>query len=84
MDPQTYAPIAVWVTFALCLLGGIFGFSMLFRRVDAILKQLDHLTDEVRQLTAEVRQTNETVLALANRRPDINGSTAPTVPSSGG
>ncbi len=83
MDPQTYAPIAVWVTFALCLLVGTFGFSRLFRRVHAILKQLDQLADEVRQLTAEVRQTNETVLALANRRPGINGSKAPTVPSGG-
>ena len=83
MDPQTYTPIAVWVTLALCLLGGAFGLTKLLWRVDAMLSRFDQLADEIRQLTAEVRQTNDTVLALANRRQDINGSTAPTVPGGG-
>ena len=54
-----------------------------FQRVDLMDQRVDTLTDEVRQLTGEVRRTNETVVALANHRHDVDGNTVFTVPSSG-
>ena len=73
MDPQTYALIGVSITLGLFLLGGAFGLGRLFQRVDT-------LTGEVRQLATDVRRTNETVVALANHRNDVDGNTVFTVP----
>ena len=82
MDPQTYALIGVSVTLGLFLLGGAFALGKLFQRVDTIATRLDQQTDEVRKLTGEVRRTNETVVALANHRHDVDGNTVFTVPGS--
>lgn len=73
MDPQTYALIGVSITLGLFLLGGAFALGRLFQRVDTIATRLD-------QLTGEVRRTNETVVALANHRHDVDGNTVFTVP----
>ena len=76
MDPQTYILIGVSVTLGLFLLGGAFALGKLFQRVDTISTRLD-------QLTAEVRRTNDTVIALANHRHDVDGNILFTVPSGG-
>ena len=83
MDPQTYMFLGVSVTLGLFLLGGAFGLGKLFQRVDSLDQRLDTLTGEVRQLTGEVRRTNETVVALANHRHDVDGNIVFTVPSGG-
>ena len=80
MDPQTYALIGISVTLVLAMLAGAFALGKLFQRVDTIATRLDQLTDEVRKLTGEVRRTNETVVALANHRHDVDGNTVFTVP----
>ena len=76
MDPQTYILIGISVTLVLSLLAGAFALGKLFQRVDTISTRLD-------QLTAEVRRTNDTVIALANHRHDIDGNILFIVPSSG-
>ena len=90
MNPQTYALIGVSITLGIFLLGGAFGLGKLVQRVDSLDQRVDTLTDEVRQLstevrqlTSEVRRTNETVVALANHRHDVDGSIVFTVPSGG-
>lgn len=80
MDPQTYALIGLSITLGLFLLGGAFGLGKLFQRVDSLDQRMDTLTEEVRKLTGEVRRTNETVVALANHRHDVDGNTVFTVP----
>ncbi len=87
MDPQTYALIGVSITLGLFLLGGAFGLGRLFQRVESLDRRVDTLSDDVRQLTTEVRKltgevrrTNETVVALANHRHDVDGNTVFTVP----
>ena len=87
MDPQTYALIGVSITLGLFLLGGAFGLGRLFQRVDSLDQRIDTLTGEVRQLATDVRQlatdvrrTNETVVALANHRHDVDGNTLFTLP----
>ena len=87
MDPQTYALIGVSITLGLFLLGGAFGLGRLFQRVDSLDQRIDTLTGEVRQLATDVRQlatdvrrTNETVVALANHRHDVDGNTVFTLP----
>ena len=89
MDPQTYALIGVSITLGLFLLGGAFGLGRLFQRVDSLDQRIDTLTGEVRQLATDVRQlatdvrrTNETVVALANHRHDVDGNTVFTLPGS--
>lgn len=91
MEPQTYALIGVAVTSMLFLLAGAFALGKLFQRVDTLSTDLTRLstdltrlTTEVRQLAAEVRRTNEFVIALANHRHDVDGSTVFTVPDGGG
>ena len=76
MDPQTYILIGISVTLVLSLLAGAFALGKLFQRVDTISTRLD-------QLTAEVRRTNDTVIALANHRHDIDGNILFIVPGSG-
>ena len=76
MDPQTYALIGISVTLVLSLLAGAFALGKLFQRVDTISTRLD-------QLTTEVRRTNDTVIALANHRHDVDGNILFTVPSGG-
>lgn len=76
MDPQTYTLIGVSVTFVLFMLGGTFALGKLFQRVDTISTRLD-------QLTTEVRRTNDTVIALANHRHDVDGNIRFTVPGGG-
>ena len=76
MDPQTYILIGVSVTLVLSLLAGAFALGKLFQRVDT-------LTDEVRQIASEMRRTNDTVIALANHRHDVDGNILFTVPSVG-
>lgn len=75
MDPQTYILIGISVTLVLSLLAGAFALGKLFQRVDTISTRLD-------QLTAEVRRTNDTVIALANHRHDIDGNILFIVPGS--
>ena len=76
MDPQTYILIGISVTLVLSLLAGAFALGKLFQRVDA-------LTDEVRLIATEMRRTNDTVIALANHRHDIDGNILFIVPGSG-
>ncbi len=76
MDLQTYILIGVSVTLVLSLLAGAFALGKLFQRVDTISTRLD-------QLTAEVRRTNDTVIALANHRHDVDGNILFIVPSGG-
>ena len=76
MDPQTYILIGVSVTLVLSLPSGAFALGKLFQRVDT-------LTDEVRQIASEMRRTNDTVIALANHRHDVDGNILFTVPSVG-
>ncbi len=76
MDPQTYILIGVSVTLVLSLLAGAFALGKLFQRVDT-------LTDEVRQIASEMRRTNDTVIALANHRHDVDGNILFIVPSGG-
>ena len=75
MDPQTYILIGISVTLVLSLLAGAFALGKLFQRVDT-------LTDEVRQIATEMRRTNDTVIALANHRHDIDGNILFIVPGS--
>ena len=82
MDPQTYALIGISVTLGLFLLGGAFGLGRLFQRVDTLTGEVRQLATEVRQLATDVRRTNETVVALANHRHDVDGNTVFTVPGS--
>ena len=91
MEPQTYALIGAAVTVTLFLLGGAFALGKLFQRVETqaaelsrIAAEVSQLSAEVRQLAAEVRRTNEFVIALANRRHDVDGNTVFTVPDGGG
>ena len=74
MGPQTYILIGVSVTLVLSLLAGAFALGKLFQRVDT-------LTDEVRQIASEMRRTNDTVIALANHRHDVDGNILFIVPS---
>ena len=76
MDPQTYMLIGISVTLVLSLLAGAFALGKLFQRVDT-------LTDEVRQIASEMRRTNDTVIALANHRHDVDGNIMFIVPSGG-
>ena len=76
MDPQTYMLIGISVTLVLSLLAGAFALGKLFQRVDTISTRLD-------QLTTEVRRTNDTVIALANHRHDVDGNIMFIVPSGG-
>ena len=76
MDPQTYILIGISVTLVLSLLAGAFALGKLFQRVDTISTRLD-------QLTTEVRRTNDTVIALANHRHDVDGNIMFIVPSGG-
>ena len=76
MDPQSYILIGISVTLVLSLLAGAFALGKLFQRVDTISTRLD-------QLTTEVRRTNDTVIALANHRHDVDGNILFTVPSGG-
>ena len=76
MGPQTYILIGVSVTLVLSLLAGAFALGKLFQRVDT-------LTDEVRQIASEMRRTNDTVIALANHRHDVDGNILFIVPSGG-
>ena len=76
MGPQTYILIGVSVTLVLSLPAGAFALGKLFQRVDT-------LTDEVRQIASEMRRTNDTVIALANHRHDVDGNILFTVPSVG-
>jgi hypothetical protein len=76
MDPQAYILIGVSVTLVLSLLAGAFALDKLFQRVDT-------LTDEVRQIASEMRRTNDTVIARANHRHDVDGNILFIVPSGG-
>ena len=76
MDPQTYMLIGISVTLVLSLLAGAFALGKLFQRVDTISTRLE-------QLTTEVRRTNDTVIALANHRHDVDGNILFIVPSGG-
>ena len=76
MDPQTYILIGISITLVLSLLAGAFALGKLFQRVDT-------LTDEVRQIASEMRRTNDTVIALANHRHDVDGNILFIVPSGG-
>ena len=76
MDPQSYILIGISVTLVLSLLAGAFALGKLFQRVDA-------LTDEVRQIATEMSRTNDTVIALANHRHDVDGNILFIVPSGG-
>ena len=73
MDPQTYALIGISITLVISLLAGAFALGKLFQRVDA-------LTDEVRQIAGEMKRTNDTVIALANHRHDVDGNILFIVP----
>ena len=73
MDPQTYMLIGISVTLVLSLLAGAFALGKLFQRVDA-------LTAEVRQIAGEMKRTNDTVIALANHRHDVDGNILFIVP----
>ena len=73
MDPQTYMLIGISVTLVLSLLAGAFALGKLFQRVDTISTRLE-------QLTVEVRRTNDTVIALANHRHDVDGNILFIVP----